>query len=91
MRELSTWSHSTYVIISAGALLDLPIAERTPETIIQITKLFDVLPSLFGMKRLMGDPPTTDESSALSLASYGVQSRLIFVPFLRSITALHRA
>lgn len=73
MRELSTWSHSTYVFIAAGttspspsfpmtkahayfhldsgALINLPLSERTPEVISRITKLFDCLPSLFNQKR----------------------------------------
>lgn len=72
MMELSTWSHSTYVFIAAGAhlsapvpgifvypkalwigaLLDLPLSERTPEIEARITHLFESLPALFNQKRV---------------------------------------
>lgn len=70
MRELSTWSHSTYVFIAAGALIDLPLAARSPDVETRITHLFECLPSLFNQKRLMGDPPTTELFIARKLAMY---------------------
>lgn len=62
MKELNAWSHATYVFIAAGALLDLPKSERTPEIEARVTALFDELPTLFENKRLMGEPPSTEVS-----------------------------
>lgn len=58
MKELNSWSHSTYVLIAAGALLDLPYSN--PEICARIDGLFELLPSLIGKKRLMGEPPATE-------------------------------
>ncbi|KAI5480790.1 mitochondrial outer membrane protein IML2 [Pseudohyphozyma bogoriensis] len=60
MRTLNSWSHATYVFISAGALLELPESERTPAIEKQIDVLIDELPSLFGLKRLLGEQPGTE-------------------------------
>ncbi|GAA5921664.1 hypothetical protein JCM1841_000901 [Sporobolomyces salmonicolor] len=60
MCEMNNWSHATYIAIAAGALVDMPQAERTPEIEKRIDALFTKLPSLFGQKRLFGDPPVTE-------------------------------
>lgn len=66
MRKLNSWSHATYVFIAAGALLDLPAAERTPEIEGRIDALIKELPSLFGLKRLLGEPPATEVCPIIS-------------------------
>lgn len=71
MRELNTWSHATYVFIAAGALLDLPRAERTPEIEERIEALISELPSLFGQKRLLGEPPSTEVSRVVLFSLLG--------------------
>ncbi|ORY89442.1 mitochondrial outer membrane protein IML2 [Leucosporidium creatinivorum] len=60
MCTLNNWSHSTYLAISSGCLIDLSIEQRTPEVEKRITDIFNKLPSLFGQKRLLGEPPTTE-------------------------------
>lgn len=70
MRGLNSWSHSTYVFISAGALLDLPLQDRTPEIVARIEKLFEELPGLIGAKRLMGEAPATEVFISRKLAYY---------------------
>ncbi|GAA5901756.1 hypothetical protein JCM5296_005398 [Sporobolomyces johnsonii] len=60
MCEMNNWSHATYIAIAAGALVDMPEAERTPEIEKRIDALFNKLPTLFGQKRLFGDPPVTE-------------------------------
>ncbi|KAK4053906.1 Mitochondrial outer membrane protein iml2 [Microbotryomycetes sp. JL221] len=60
MCTLNSWSHSTYLAIAAGALLDLPREEQTPEIKTRIRGLLDKLPTMFGQKRLLGEPPTTE-------------------------------
>ncbi|GAA5850339.1 hypothetical protein JCM8547_001838 [Rhodosporidiobolus lusitaniae] len=63
MNELNTWSPSTYVAITAGALADAYNSspdQRTPELGDRIEKTFDKLPSLFLAKRIFGEKPVTE-------------------------------
>lgn len=70
MRKLNNWSHATYVFISAGALLELSAAEQSAEIAGRIETLLDELPSLFGLKRLLGEPPSTETFIIRKLATY---------------------
>ncbi|KAK4054454.1 Mitochondrial outer membrane protein iml2 [Microbotryomycetes sp. JL201] len=69
MCSLNSWSHSTYLAIAAGCLIDLPMKERTIEITQRIHGLLDKLPTLFGQKRLFGEPPTTEIFIARRLAA----------------------
>ncbi|KAM0791385.1 hypothetical protein ACM66B_005850 [Microbotryomycetes sp. NB124-2] len=69
MCTLNSWSHSTYLAIAAGCLLDLPKEQQTPEIKARIRGLLDRLPTMFGQKRLLGEPPTTELFIARRLAA----------------------
>ncbi|KAL8281124.1 hypothetical protein RQP46_006482 [Phenoliferia psychrophenolica] len=70
MRELNSWSHATYLLMAAGSLLELAPADRSPEVTTQINALLDELPALFGQKRLLGEPPSTEIFIARKLEVY---------------------
>ncbi|GAA5886014.1 hypothetical protein JCM6882_004233 [Rhodosporidiobolus microsporus] len=63
MNTLNSWSPSTYVAISSGALVDAHNSDpslRAPELIDRLNKAFDHLPTLFQMKRVFGEKPVTE-------------------------------
>ncbi|GAA5820130.1 hypothetical protein JCM11251_005496 [Rhodosporidiobolus azoricus] len=63
MNTLNTWSPSTYVAISSGALVDAYNSDpslRTPELKERLDKAFEHLPTLFQQKRIFGEPPVTE-------------------------------
>ncbi|KAK4699099.1 hypothetical protein P7C70_g7165, partial [Phenoliferia sp. Uapishka_3] len=68
--DLNTWSHATYLLMSAGSLLELPHNSRTSAQSSQINKLLDEIPALFGQKRMMGDPPSVEVWIARKLEAY---------------------
>ncbi|KAM0753081.1 hypothetical protein T439DRAFT_323696 [Meredithblackwellia eburnea MCA 4105] len=70
MKETNSWSHATYVFMSAGSLLMISLSSRTEEQTAEIEKLLEELPSLFNQKRLMGEPPTTEIFITRKLATY---------------------
>ncbi|SCV72008.1 BQ2448_4702 [Microbotryum intermedium] len=74
MCELNSWSHSTYVAIAAGALVDnRRLSGASKEKDHRIEAMFKRLEELLvggKSKRMMGEPPTTETFLNRKLNSY---------------------
>lgn len=70
LRSLNEWSHPTYILMAAGALLCLPQAARTPSLVSKINNLFTELSKLVGQERILGSAPATEVFIVRRLGTY---------------------